>query len=206
MSGKPVKADMRWIRTERHLLSAFGEAIETTPIEKITVTGIARAAEVNKATFYLHYRDIFDLAQSYVDQLARDTVEELGDTSVLFSEPRRFVSTLMNALADGEKTRTTEAIAKNNLVPHYMDALIANLDDALRSVRPVPDDLRSRATLSFFLHGGMGTLGQFRNDDDRGELTEVIGDLVEALMKQGDTLAFRDTGPMRPLAAARRLP
>ena len=194
MSGKPVKADMRWIRTERHLLSAFGEAIETTPIEKITVTGIARAAEVNKATFYLHYRDIFDLAQSYVNQLACDTVEELGDASVLFSEPHRFVSTLMNALADEEKARTVEAIAKSNLVPHYMDALIANLNDALRSVRPVPDDLRSRAALSFFLHGVMGALAQFRDDDDLDELTEIIGDLVEVLMKQPDALAFRDAG------------
>lgn len=193
MSGKPVKTDMRWIRTERHLLSAFGEAIETTPIEKITVTGIARAAEVNKATFYLHYRDIFDLAQSYVDQLARDTVEELGDASVLFREPRRFVSTLMKALADEEKTRTTEAIAKNNLIPHYMSALIANLNDALRSVRPVPDDLRSRATLSFFLHGVMGTLGQFRNDNDREELTEIIGGLVEVLMEHGNALAASET-------------
>ena len=188
---------MRWIRTERHLLSAFGEAIETTPIEKITVTGIARAAEVNKATFYLHYRDIFDLAQSYVDQLACDTVEELGDASVLFSEPHRFVSTLMNALADKEKARTVEAIAKSNLVPHYMDALIANLNDALRSVRPVPDDLRSRAALSFFLHGVMGTLGQFRKNDDREELTEIIGGLVEVLMKQGNALAFRDAGLSR---------
>lgn len=194
MSGKPVKADMRWIRTERHLLSAFGEAIETTPIEKITVTGIARAAEVNKATFYLHYRDIFDLAQSYVDQLACDTVEEIGDASVLFSEPRRFVSTLMNVLADEEKARTVEAVAKSNLVPHYMGALIANLNDALRSVRPVPDDLRSRAALSFFLHGVMGTLAQFRDDDDQEELTETIGDLVEVLMKQPDALAFRDAG------------
>ena len=193
MSGKPVKTDMRWIRTERHLLSAFGEAIETTPIEKITVTGVSRAAEVNKATLYLHYRDIFDLAQSYVDQLARDTVEELGDASVLFSEPRRFVSTLMKALADEEKTRTTEAIAKNNLIPHYMSALIANLNDALRSVRPVPDDLRSRATLSFFLHGVMGTLGQFRNDNDREELTEIIGGLVEVLMEHGNALAASET-------------
>lgn len=193
MSGKPVKTDMRWIRTERHLLSAFGKAIETTPIEKITVTGIARAAEVNKATFYLHYRDIFDLAQGYVDQLACDTVEELGDASVLFSEPRRFVSTLMNALADKDKALTIEAIAKNNLIPHYMSALITNLNDALKNVRRVPDDLRSRAALSFFLHGVMGTLGQFRNDNDREELTEIIGDLVEVLMKQGNALAASET-------------
>lgn len=193
MSGKPVKTDMRWIRTERHLLSAFGEAIETTPIEKITVTGIARAAEVNKATFYLHYRDIFDLAQAYVDQLARDTVDELGDASALFSEPRRFVATLMNALADEENALTLEAIAKSNLIPHYMDALIANLSDALRSVRPVPDDLRSRAALSFFLHGVMGTLAQLHNNDDREELTEIIGDLVEVLMEQGNAIAASET-------------
>ena len=193
MSGKPVKTDMRWIRTERHLLSAFGEAIENTPIEKITVTGIARAAEVNKATFYLHYRDIFDLTQAYVDQLARDTVDELGDASVLFSEPRRFVSTLMNTLADEDKALTIEAIAKSNLIPHYMDALIANLNDALRSVRPVPDDLRSRAALSFFLHGVMGTLAQMHEDDNREELTEIIGDLVEVLMEHGNALAASET-------------
>lgn len=191
MSGKPMKTDMRWIRTERHLLSAFGEAIETAPIEKITVTGIARAAEVNKATFYLHYRDIFDLAQSYVDKLARDTVDELGYASTLFSEPRRFVATLMNALADEDKALTIEAIAKSNLIPHYMDALIANLSDALRSVRPVPDDLRSRAALSFLLHGVMGTFAQM-HDDDQEELTETIGDLVEVLMEHGNTLAANE--------------
>lgn len=201
-----MKTDMRWIRTERHLLSAFGEAIATAPIEKITVTGIARTAEVNKATFYLHYRDIFDLAQAYVDQLARDTVDELGDVSALFSEPRRFVATLMNALADEEKSLTLEAIAKSNLIPHYMDALIANLRDALRSVRPVPDDLRSRTALSFFLHGVMGTLAQLHDDDDREELTEIIGDLVEVLMEQGNAIAASETARVveRPFRAIKR--
>ena len=39
----------------------------------------------------------------------------------------------------------------------------------------------------------MGTLAQFRNDDDREELTEIIGDLIEVLMKQGNALAASET-------------
>ena len=62
-----------------------------------------------------------------------------------------------------------------------MDALVANLNDP-ESVRPVPDDLQ-QGHLSFSTRRD-GTLAQFRNDDDREELTEIIRNSSGVLMKQ----------------------
>lgn len=42
------------------------------PIEKITVTELAKLAEINKATFYLHYSDIYSLADEMEDEVIDD--------------------------------------------------------------------------------------------------------------------------------------
>lgn len=46
-----ANTDLRYRRTERFLLEAFGEALEKRALDKITVTSLAAAADINKATF-----------------------------------------------------------------------------------------------------------------------------------------------------------
>ena len=47
--------DLRIQKTRAAIKSAFLELRRKKPIEKITVTELAKLAEINKATFYLHY-------------------------------------------------------------------------------------------------------------------------------------------------------
>jgi len=44
------------------LVSAFKDALRTTRLSKVTVTGLAAAAGVNRQTFYTHFIDVYDLA------------------------------------------------------------------------------------------------------------------------------------------------
>ena len=53
--------DLRVIKTQRAIHDAFLSLLRTKPLAKISVTELARIAEINKGTFYLHYRDIYDL-------------------------------------------------------------------------------------------------------------------------------------------------
>ena len=53
--------DLRVVRTRRHIQEAFLALRAQKPMERITVKELAARAEINKATFYLHYRDIYDL-------------------------------------------------------------------------------------------------------------------------------------------------
>ena len=55
--------DLRQRKTRKAIKEAFLKLHEKKPVEKITVKELAGIAQISKATFYLHYRDIYDLAE-----------------------------------------------------------------------------------------------------------------------------------------------
>ena len=55
--------DQREIKTKRAIKNAFLILRAQKPIEKITIRELAALAEISKATFYLHYQDIYDLSE-----------------------------------------------------------------------------------------------------------------------------------------------
>lgn len=57
--------DLRVSKTLRAIDAAFMDLIVRKPVQKITVTELARRAEISKGTFYLHYLDIFDLKETF---------------------------------------------------------------------------------------------------------------------------------------------
>ncbi len=62
------KLDPRIIRTRRLIEDAFFDLYQTKRIKDITVRDIATAAGVNRATFYRHYQDKFDLYDAVVQR------------------------------------------------------------------------------------------------------------------------------------------
>lgn len=71
------KIDPRIKRTKRMFKEALVSLIqENGDKSRLTVQAIADRAELNRATFYLHYRDIEDLMQQMIDE----TLEEIYTT------------------------------------------------------------------------------------------------------------------------------
>ncbi|MBR2521990.1 MAG: TetR/AcrR family transcriptional regulator [Coriobacteriales bacterium] len=55
------KSDLRYRRTEAAILQAFDELLKGLDSKKITVSALAREADIDRKTFYLHYNSIEDL-------------------------------------------------------------------------------------------------------------------------------------------------
>lgn len=60
--------DRRAAYTRRAIHSAFYELLEATPFAKISVADICRCADVNRATFYRHYEDKYQLVDELIDE------------------------------------------------------------------------------------------------------------------------------------------
>jgi len=69
--------DPRVVRTRRLLIGALIELINEENYEAITVREIVRKAEVNRSTFYLHFRDKQDILTHMQDDLLRELTESL---------------------------------------------------------------------------------------------------------------------------------
>ena len=55
------KEDRRVKRTKKQLEKSLIQLLETKPIQDITVRELTELADINRGTFYLYYRDIFDM-------------------------------------------------------------------------------------------------------------------------------------------------
>lgn len=67
------KVDPRTIRSKKMLKSAvFSLLAENPDVSQLTVQKIANRADLNRATFYLHYKDINDLLRQNVHEIFDD--------------------------------------------------------------------------------------------------------------------------------------
>jgi AcrR family transcriptional regulator len=73
VSKKAKKVDPRVVRTRQMLRDALVSLIEEKGFDAITVQDIADRAGLNRATFYLHYRD----KQELLVKSLRDAIDEL---------------------------------------------------------------------------------------------------------------------------------
>lgn len=64
-----AKRSERTQQTKEDFQEAFWRLYATTPMEKITVAQVCQTAGYNRATFYLHFNDIYDLLQTIEDAL-----------------------------------------------------------------------------------------------------------------------------------------
>ena len=57
------KLDRRVVRTRKAIQTAFRNLVVRQGAEKITVSALAREADIDRKTFYLHYASLDELAE-----------------------------------------------------------------------------------------------------------------------------------------------
>lgn len=82
-SAQPERQDPRVRRTRRLLREALLALIRERGFDAISVQELAERAELNRATFYLHYRDKYEL----LTQSMKDMLDELVSPAYLQSGP-----------------------------------------------------------------------------------------------------------------------
>ncbi|WP_312116473.1 TetR/AcrR family transcriptional regulator [Brevibacillus reuszeri] len=80
--SKARKVDPRIIRTRHLLRDALVFLIDERGYESITVHDITDRATINRATFYLHYRDKQDLLISSTDDILEELITNLEMTGI----------------------------------------------------------------------------------------------------------------------------
>ena len=77
------KTDRRVLRTKRLLTEGLMTLLMQKDIKDISVRELADYADINRCTFYLHYKDIYDMIEKIEDELFLELNEILdlsGDT------------------------------------------------------------------------------------------------------------------------------
>lgn len=155
------------IRSRRLICDALLELLEEKPLEKITVTDIAKRADLNRGTFYLHYDNV------------NDVVSELQNT--LIEQMKRYFSNLKISLnADNIMILTVECLKyvydqdHINYLPllfnqqlNFADKVCKSFQEFLLAAKDVPRDEGNQKELivraSLLVHGVIGVFNAAKN-------------------------------------------
>ena len=94
--------DRRIRKTKRQLRAALTQLIAQKNVKDITVKELADAADINRGTFYIHYRDVYHL----IEQTEQDILEEFEALVQSYTEnpqrrnSRQFLTNIFAFFAD----------------------------------------------------------------------------------------------------------
>ncbi|MCR8657692.1 TetR/AcrR family transcriptional regulator [Paenibacillus sp. T3-5-0-4] len=125
-----VKVDLRVQRTKKLIRNAFVELLEEKELNKITINAITTKAEINRVTFYLHYKDINDLIDSMLNELIAELEKVLLDKldrAYKTGDELSSLILLLEHIAENSRIYKVLLVTKNipYFTPRLMDILSA---------------------------------------------------------------------------------
>ena len=181
------------VRSRRLIRSAFLELLREKPCEKITVTDIVTAADINRSTFYAHYPDVRGLVEEIVGEAINHSTELADSLNIreFLSDPMPFLRELTSYGTDNQELYTL--LCRSEFAQRQMEHLKHTLiDSALRSPA-FPESIRHspefRIHISFFVGGTLTLYTMWL----QGELDCTVEDITRHLSQ-----LIQCTAPLYP--------
>lgn len=177
--------DLRVKRTRTNITNAFIELRSKKPLEKITVKELADTAFINKATFYQHYRDIYDLSESMETELINNIVRSIPHPDTLIDNPGR--ATLEISQAMMSQTALLQILFSGNRQGIMVDRLEQSIREQILKKHPeYKNDLEKEILITFLIRGNFHAF--FKYSPIHPETTiEILAQYSENILQQTPT-------------------
>lgn len=168
--------DTRKQRSRQKIVDAFMEMRKGKPLERLTVTELCKRAGINKSTFYVHFRDVYDLSEQLEKELTVSIINAMSNPEAVFDDPAAFTKELFIAYAaKREIIYTLFTDSRSSSFPRLIEQSIKELVYKLRP--EYRKDERRNIALSFLIYGGYYA---YMNNADYSEKTvlDVISQIT----------------------------
>lgn len=169
------RTDRRTLKTQRHLRTAFLDLLAEKPLDKITVAELTRASDIGRGTFYLHYRDVYDL----YDSLVTETIEHLNDifTELYPPEPsgsfepmaKKFITYVV------DNRRLFDILTRQGKDIEVLKRIVTLLTNRVLQIENLDQNVPAYAFIvNFAAYGFLGVLTDWLENGQQVELDDLI--------------------------------
>lgn len=193
-SVKPKKVDARIERSRALIIDAFERLVITQPFEKLTVSAIAREAQVDRKTFYQHFGSIEGVMRAIGDDavmgIMNEVEHELAQHKIDASDKYELAHAFFKAVSESVSSNILVNIALFEAVPN--EVLISHLR------APLERELLARKTItlnvpeetlnyyfSFVLGGILAIYRSWMKESGDPFRLDEISDIATALAMDG---------------------
>ncbi|MCI8452818.1 MAG: TetR family transcriptional regulator [Eggerthellaceae bacterium] len=188
------KLDRRVVRTRKAIQAAFRNLVVRQGAEKITVSALAREADIDRKTFYLHYASLDELAE----EQGHLVVDRITQVLVVGREPDGITVNLRTVVTElaamfQEDPEFYRRVARELSVDSMVEALCEPVRQAIVESNPPAAELDQPGLdylIRFFLAGTLSVFVHwFLNEPDT-----PIGAVVDHVQRTtGDSHLFHLT-------------
>ena len=147
----------RILITKQLLCESFISLLKQKPIDKISVTELCQAANVNRGSFYAHYADVYDLLgqiEGIVYERLCNAVRNCNYTKSDFPRINKIIETVE---------------AERSFCDAFLDKCCEinrqDITNEWRQKYPGLDDLTLNTTYTFMVKGSLGIIEEWVNND-----------------------------------------
>lgn len=181
--------DIRSLKTRQQIAQCFEQMLAEKHISKITVTDLCEHANINRATFYKHFLDIYDLQEMLEQEVLSEL--ELFLRERAFSDNGNYQAMLVELLYYAKQFGTRFYIlcsvnAASDLPSKVFQLLYSLAFPILKKNLPDMDADRAKLLYKYVSHGCGSVLRSWLN----GESTMTESEAAEfIMMTSGATVA-----------------
>ena len=181
------KEDRRVRRTKKLLTQALTQLLQEKQINEITVKELTDLADMNRGTFYLYYKDIFDMLEKIEDGLfeALDEIVSLHEHDDVSHQTTPILLDLFHFIEENQE------MCRVLLSPHGDMNILHRLNQVVREkclqMWPNEEDKKD-ATFeyhySFVVYGCVGVFRAWLNGNCQ-EPAEKMAEMADAMIRRG---------------------
>ena len=181
------KEDRRVRRTKKLLTQALTELLQKKQINEITVKELTDLADMNRGTFYLYYKDVFDMLEKIEDSMFEtlDTILSLHKHEDAAARTGAILIDLFRFIEDNQE------MCRVLLSPHGDMNFLHRLNEVVREkcLQAWPglrkaDDVSFEYHYNFVIFGCGGVIRAWVNRNCR-EPAEQMAELADLMIRRG---------------------
>ncbi len=173
--------DLRIERTNRSIINAFIELRSKKPLEKITIKELSELAYINKATFYSHYCDIYDLSEKLETETLDHIIATIPHPEELVTQPKE--ATQILAVAFLSQQNLIKTLFSDSRSAVFVNRLESRLKKKIFEIYPdKKDNLEFNIALTYLIQGCFHVFLSNFETVEQQKLVDMVGTLNEQML------------------------
>ena len=165
-----MKSDRRTLYTKKVIKQSFLTLLNDYPLQELTIKLLCLEADINRATFYRHYQDIYDLYEhirhEVLEEIMAEQISDVTNVAVLdiMQQNHGFFKECFRTNAFSDEILTSQQLV---------------LELKALSEQTAYDEHQIRQAFYFFIYGIEGLLREWVNSGCQQSPTELSAQLKQ---------------------------
>ncbi len=165
--------DLREKKTKRNIRNAFIELRSKKPLERISIKELAELAEISKATFYLHYKDIYDLSDTLQKEVIDNVLNCISKPDLFLIDEVQFTKELFQAFHSHETLiEILFSDSQSAVLPIHIEKALK--DYIFKQIPEYKNSAKFNIMLSYRIQGGYHAYEENYKRFSLNDITDTI--------------------------------